>query len=109
VHGRAAPRKETDFAEWAVSGEARRLATLSARWWSTPATIRVRYEDLDADPAAGFADLLHQARLDTVPPAMPAGGNAAAQIANVAGTITADQRRALQDAYGDLLLQLGYS
>jgi FkbM family methyltransferase len=115
TNGRDAPSRTEGFAEWALSAEAQRLVALTAGWWSTPATIRVRYEDLAADPEAGFARLLRQARLSLTPAAgaVPATGALATGApapgpAPLARSLTADQRRKLLDVYEDVLGLLGY-
>ncbi len=46
------------FVAWSVGPRARRLLSLTPEWWLSPATVRVRYEDLCADPEATFRRLV---------------------------------------------------
>jgi hypothetical protein len=51
------------FSEWATSTRARLLLSLTPEWWASPATHRVRYEDLVAEPEAAFRRLIERGDL----------------------------------------------
>lgn len=53
----ASPRSPA-FLEWAQSGRAAALLSVSAEWWEDPAAVQVRYEDLVADPVATLRRLV---------------------------------------------------
>lgn len=52
----AGPRSRA-FAEYAASDRAKALLGVSAAWWNRPGAVRVKYEDMVADPAAGLRAL----------------------------------------------------
>jgi FkbM family methyltransferase len=93
-----------EFLQWALSDEARKLATITAEWWSTPATVRVRYEDLRADPAVEFGLLLQQARL----PARPGLSLAGNDVHRPGIRLSSSQWDRLLDTYAKSFEVLGY-
>jgi hypothetical protein len=93
-----------EFLQWALSDEARKLAMFTAEWWSTPATLRVRYEDLRANPAARFGHLLHQARLPARPELSLTGNGAR----RPAVPLSSKQWDLLLDTYANLFEIFGY-
>ncbi len=52
------------FLDWATSSRARLLLSLTPEWWSTPATHRVRYEHLVADPHREIVALLARCEIE---------------------------------------------
>lgn len=47
--------RDPGFLRWALSGRARALLSVTKEWWADGETIRVRYEDAVAAPAAALA------------------------------------------------------
>ena len=52
----ASPRSQ-EFLDYATGNRAAALLSVSGEWWTTPRTLRMRYEDLVADTAGGVRRL----------------------------------------------------
>jgi hypothetical protein len=59
---------EPSFLAWATSETAARLLAITPAWWGRPATLRLRYEDLWANPRERFAEAVELAGWDPARP-----------------------------------------
>ncbi len=76
-------------------------------WWSAPSTLRVRYEDLVADPRAGLEELLVACGQD--PSSLDWGTLSTDPIeASPSLAVAPSLREILHDHYADVLHDLGY-
>ncbi len=91
------------FVEWALGPEAGRLLAVTTSWWSTPATIRLRYEDLVADPDGGLAPLLRRLRM-VRPPDLSGLG----LLIGAPPHLSDEQVERLLEAHGPTWARLGY-
>ena len=111
------------FLDWALSSRARELLSLTPAWWSTPTTHRVRYEELMADPDAGFAALLEQCELEALgDPKRSVANHTAAKVRARSGggrwwqatpyawrqSLSAEYVDTLMDAHHEVIVGLGY-
>jgi FkbM family methyltransferase len=68
TNGHAPGSSADGFVDWALGEDGGRLLSITAGWWTTPATIRLRLEDLAADPDGALAPLLRRVRVERPPP-----------------------------------------
>jgi hypothetical protein len=64
----AEPEGRESFLDWAGSEGVGRGLEVTAQWWSTPSTARVRYEALCADPGGAFPRLFQRIGRDPSQP-----------------------------------------
>ncbi len=92
------------FVAWATTESDQEIGGMTAGWWSTPAAIRLRYEDLVADPQTALAGVVQRVHMDGRLEE-PADGFATGPSVPDLGP---EQRARLLEVYGDLLSRLGY-
>lgn len=105
------------FLKWATGDRASALLDVSASWWADPATVRIRYSDLSADPHRAVLTALSEVGID-VPGGMLLFGDLAAidepdVVDGLPGGweryLDADTATRLLEALGKAITALGFS
>jgi hypothetical protein len=111
------------FLEWAGSDRARSLLNLTAQWWQAPSVVRVRYEELCADPEGEFTRLIADTEQDPAcSPTLGISINTPQRLSELSGGVHVWHARpgmwrevlspeavgTLTLAHSELIAQLGY-
>lgn len=95
-----------DWLAWATGAEVAAVLGRTVGWWATPATVRVRWEDLTADPPAALSAVLDACGL--VPAADPSAVTAAVGPPP-ASALPAGVAEQVDAAHATVATRLGYA